>query len=65
MMGIRFSLIKEKSKKMIIGDFRAGWHDSNIFESARDRKINVLFADGHIEYVTEKEWQDNIKKPLY
>ena len=58
--GITFSSINDKGKRIIIGDFRAGWHD----HGAKEKRINVLFADGHVEWITEDRWQEEIRKGL-
>lgn len=67
--GKNFSGIKDKRNTIIVGDFRAGWHDDNqgiwswfFVDESKEQKINVLFADGHVEWITEQEWQENIKK---
>ena len=70
---IRFSQITNKATKIIMGDFRSGWHDRGfrgldriaswvgIDSDSGVRRINVLFADGHVEWLTEEEWQTNIE----
>lgn len=61
--GIPFSQIKNKGQIILMGDFRSGWHDHQ-GDNQGEHEINVLFADGHTEYVNETEWQKNISKPL-
>ena len=56
MSGVRLDLIRHPSRVIIGGERSAGWHESD--------KINVLYADGHVDQVTEKEWWDNITTPL-
>ena len=56
-----FSGIKNPQNKIIMGDFRAGWHDHPY---QNEIKINVLFADGHVEWMTENEWQTGLDQPL-
>ncbi len=58
-----FSRIQNKASVIIMGDWRAGWHKSG--DDKDTQEINVLFADGHVESVSEQEWQDNITKNLW
>jgi prepilin-type processing-associated H-X9-DG protein len=54
--GVRIDLIRHPNRVIIAGERSAGWHESD--------KINVLYADGHVDQVTVKEWWDNITTPL-
>ena len=54
--GVRLDLIRHPNRVIIAGERSAGWHESGM--------INVLYADGHVELVTEKEWFQNITTPI-
>ncbi len=70
--GKNFSQVENKGDIILLGDFRSGWHAhkrgfidwilQTQAESPENRKINVIYADGHSGYVTEKEWQENLRK---
>lgn len=54
--GVRLDLIRHPNRVIIAGERSAGWHKSDM--------INVLYADGHVDQVTVKEWWDNITTPI-
>jgi prepilin-type N-terminal cleavage/methylation domain-containing protein/prepilin-type processing-associated H-X9-DG protein len=54
--GVRLDLLRHPSRVIIAGERSAGWHKSGM--------MNVLYADGHVDQVTEEEWFRNITKPL-
>ncbi len=67
-----FSDIPNPQDKILMGDYRSGWHAIPFFglfgydsQSDKERRINVLFADGRVEWLTEKEWQDQLRLPFW
>mgnify|MGYP001028988327 CR=1 FL=1 len=54
--GVRLDLIRHPNRVIIAGERSPGWNKSDM--------INVLYADGHVDQVTEEEWFRNITTPL-
>jgi prepilin-type processing-associated H-X9-DG protein len=57
-----FSQVKNPQDKILMGDHHVGWHDYSYVLG--ESHINVLYADGHVAWITEDEWQENLKVGL-
>ena len=54
--GVRLDLLRHPNRVIIAGEQPPGWQKSGM--------MYVLYADGHVEQVTEKEWWENITTPV-
>ena len=61
MGGKNLFFISEGADVIIVGDYRAGWHGQ---DHAEHPLMNVLYANGETEEVTEEEWQNNLKREI-
>lgn len=55
--GKNFFFTKKRASIIMMGDFRTGWHNL----SWNSNKISVIYMDGKVDHIEEKNWQNNLK----